>query len=131
MKFEIQQVLFSMGWDVLLPLCRTSLCRHLRQKNDVSGFYSSKDLTVGCVGFLLQNPQFLVGIGHPWQSNLNLPSASNQPTNQGPGLLDDDEPAPFTHRLVLAEVPLSDLYQLPDMKALRVLTIGAEDRGSR
>merc|ERR1719510_405611 len=55
-------------------------------------------LPVHLVGLLLQQPQLLLGVGH---------------SDQGTGLLDDDEPAPLPHGHVLPEVPLGHLDQLP------------------
>ena len=42
------------------------------------------------------------------------------PSNKRPRLLDDDEPAPLPHGHVLAEVPLSNLDELPLVELLLV-----------
>ena len=54
---------------------------------------------------LLQEPQLLLGV---W------------PADQTPGLLDQNKPAPIPASQILAEVPLSNLDQLPLVKLLFV-----------
>merc|ERR1719323_2900342 len=64
-------------------------------------------LTPGRVSLLLQQPQLLFRVGQ---------------ANQTPGLLDQDKPAPVPASEVLAEVPLSDLNELPLVVLLLVDT---------
>merc|ERR1712012_1329278 len=62
-------------------------------------------LSPGGVGLLLQKPELLLRVGQ---------------SDQAPGLLDEDEPAPVPAGQVLAEVPLADLDQLPLVELLLV-----------
>merc|ERR1719361_298270 len=69
---------------------------------DLQGFLV---LSPGSIGLLLQAPQFLLWV---------------RETNGGPCLLDENKPSPVSAGQVLAEVPLSNLDQLPLVELLLV-----------
>merc|ERR1719158_1135144 len=62
-------------------------------------------ITSGCVSLLLQKPELLLRVGQ---------------ANQTPGLLDQDKPSPAGTGQILAEVPLSNLDELPLVELLLV-----------
>merc|ERR1719249_461601 len=92
--------LLAHGFDLGLQAVHAAL----EVGGDVKGLLV---LAPSLVGLLLQEPQLLLGIGH---------------ANQTPGLLDQNKPAPVPAGQILAEVPLSDLDELPLVVLLLVDT---------
>merc|ERR1719516_35705 len=90
--------LLSHGLDVLLETIQTSL-------KGLGHVKSLLVLAVARVGLFLELPELVLRV---WQAN------------GGPGLLDDDEPAPVPAGQVLPKVPLANLDQFPLVELLLV-----------